>query len=70
MAKISINIDTDELSSYGLTSDNSFYDELWKVRKLIKDNTEVHKIYDSTNDLSVFLFDYKGNKIGHITKVK
>ena len=70
MAKISINIDTDQLSSYALTSDNSFYDELWKVRKLIKDNTEVHKIYDSTNDASVFLFDYKGNKIGHITKVK
>jgi hypothetical protein len=68
MTTITMKINTDKLFSYSLLSDNSFYDELWKVRKLLANNTETEKLFDSTNNISVFLYDTNNNKIGYITR--
>ena len=69
MAKIKIEIDTDNDAFISSSDDITLLDELFEVYRILKD-----KVFDFSDELalnntmSVNLYDIMGNKVGYMTR--
>ena len=69
MAKIKIEIDTDNDAFISSSDDITLHDELFEVNRILKD-----KVFDFSDELalnntmSVNLYDIMGNKVGYMTR--
>ena len=69
MAKIKIEIDTDNNAFISSSGDITLHDELWEVNRILKD-----KVFDFSDELalnntmSVNLYDIMGNKVGYMIR--
>tara|TARA_R100001163_G_scaffold64059_1_gene57395 strand:+ start:757 stop:975 length:219 start_codon:yes stop_codon:yes gene_type:complete len=69
MARIKIEIDTDNNAFISSSGDITLHDELYEVNRILKD-----KVFDFSDELalnntmSVNLYDIMGNKVGYMKR--